>query len=98
MNKSDVRASSQSLNITESGANCNHYVLKLLNEHWKERVDCSSLQLSEVSKNFNQYGGHREVGNTAGTHSEDYSFKPTSSRQLCRMIFFFRGFPPSAPK
>jgi hypothetical protein len=46
------------------------------------------LQLGEVSKNFNQYGRNREVGNTAGTHSEDYSFKPTSSRQLFRMIFF----------
>lgn len=97
MNKSDVTASSQSLNTAASGACCNHYVLKLLNEHWKELVDCSSLQLSEVSKNFNQYGRHCEVGNTAGTHSEDYSFKPTSSRQLCRMIFF-RGFPPPAPK
>jgi hypothetical protein len=33
-------------------------------------------------------GRRREVGNTAGTDSEDPGFKPTSDRQLFRKNFF----------
>jgi hypothetical protein len=83
------------LNIKAGDACSNHCVLKWLTNTGKNVWSVSPFSWVRLARIVINTGRRRQVGNSAGTHSEGPGLKSTPSRRLFRLSFFVVFLRPS---